>query len=299
MVTNMQAISDLMSDKRLEETVAKLKKEYLAHPDIKQFIWVNEGVLTEESIDRSLSRIGEYITMLKDPWHKPKLVIYNGLIDVVYEPRDTALATKQAKGIRTSLVLDETTSQFRGLSLADIKPDFSNTKALAFMKEFMDNYAFGRGNQGMWLCGSRGVGKSYLMGGFAGELTKCNIGVTYVGVATMLSDLMGAISKYSEDKKRLLERYQKSEVLILDDMGTEYLTRWTFQELLYPIINYRQNNKLPIFFTSNYTKYDYYQWLAQQKDLSLDDARRLQARVDNMAAEVQMTGADRRAKAKF
>lgn len=296
----MQKMSEVLKDdKQWKERFKAVKARYLDHPDVKQFIWVNEGILSEQAINDSLSRIGEYIQALNDPWYKPQLVIYEGLIDVVYAPRDKALMNKQAKGIRTSLALDETTSQFRGLSLSDIKMDMTNAKSLGALKEFMDNYSFGKGTQGVWLAGSRGVGKSYLMGAFAGELSKKNIGVTYVGVASMLSNLMSAITKYSEDKNKQLEKYQKSEVLILDDMGTEYLSRWIFQTLLYPIINYRQNHKLPIFFTSNYGKYDYYQWLAQQKELSLDDSRRLQARIDNLAAEVQMVGPDRRNKTTF
>ena len=133
----------------------------------------------------------------------------------------------------------------------------------------------------------------------AGSLSRRNVGVAFVNTATMLDTTMTSLKNYSEDKQKILDRYKKAEVLILDDIGTEYLTNWIFGEVLYQIINYRLNHKLATFFTSNYTIQDYIDMISRKKDLNLDSATQLKSRIDSLAVEVQMVGTDRREKAQF
>ena len=41
-------------------------------------------------------------------------------------------------------------------------------------------------------------------------------------------------------------------LLLLDDIGAEYLTAWARDEIIEPILQYRMDQELPVFFTSNY-----------------------------------------------
>lgn len=296
----MNTIGDLIGKSDvLQKRLAEHRERLLSNGEVSSFIKENEGLLDDDAIERSLSRINEFVVRQNDPFYEPKLVLIQGLIDVIYKPRDEALANKQAKGIRQSSLYDEMTSQFRGYQLDDYEVDRYNIKPKTFADDFCSSYQYGSGFTGMWLCGQKGIGKSFLMACLAGSLSRRNVGVAFVNTATMLDSTMTSLKNYSEDKQKILDRYKKAEVLILDDIGTEHLTSWIFGEILYQIINYRFNHKLATFFTSNYTIQDYTDVVSRKKDLNLDDALRLKTRIDSLAVEVQMVGTDRREKAQF
>lgn len=296
----MNTIGDLIGQSEvLQKRLNEHRERLLSNGEVSSFIKENEGLLDDDAIERSLSRINEFVVRQRDPFYEPKLVLIQGLIDVTYRPRDEALANKQAKGIRQSSLYDEMTSQFRGYHLDDYEVDRYNIKPKTFADDFCSSYQYGSGFTGMWLCGQKGIGKSFLMACLAGSLSKRNVGVAFVNTATMLSSTISALKNYNEDKQKVLDRYKKAEVLILDDIGTEYLTGWIYNEILYEIINYRQIHKLATFFTSNYTIQDYTDMVSRKKDLNLDDASRLKTRIDSLAVEVQMVGTDRREKAQF
>lgn len=296
----MNTIGDLIGKSEvLQKRLAEHRERLLSHGEVSSFIKENEGLLDDDAIERSLSRINEFVVRQNDPFYEPRLVLIQGLIDVIYKPRDEALANKQAKGIRQSSLYDEMTSQFRGYHLGDYEVDRYNIKPKTFADDFCSSYQYGSGFTGMWLCGQKGIGKSFLMACLAGSLSRRNVGVAFVNTATMLDSTMTSLKNYSEDKQKVLDRYKKAEVLILDDIGTEYLTGWIFGEILYQIINYRHSHNLATFFTSNYTIQYYTDMVSRKKDLNLDAATRLKARIDGLAVEVQMVGTDRREKAQF
>lgn len=296
----MNTIGDLIGKSDvLQKRLTEHRERLLSNGEVSYFIKENEGLLDDDAIEKSLSRINEFVVRQGDPFYEPRLVLILGLIDVIYKPRDEALANKQAKGIRQTSLYDEMTSQFRGFHLDDYEVDRYNIKPKTFADNFCSSYQYGSGFTGMWLCGQKGIGKSFLMACLAGSLSRRNVGVAFVNTATMLDTTMTSLKNYSEDKQKILDRYKKAEVLILDDIGTEHLTSWIFGEILYQVINYRFNHKLATFFTSNYTIQDYTDVVSRKKDLNLDDALRLKTRIDSLAAEVQMIGADRREKAQF
>ena len=296
----MNTIGDLIGQSEvLQKRLNEHRERLLSNGEVSSFIKENEGLLDDDAVERSLSRINEFVVRQNDSFYEPRLVLIQGLIDVIYKPRDEALANKQAKGIRQSSLYDEMTSQLRGYHLDDYEVDRYNIKPKTFADDFCSSYQYGSGYTGMWLCGQKGIGKSFLMACLAGSLSRRNVGVAFVNTATMLSSTISTLKNYNEDKQKVLDRYKKAEVLILDDIGTEYLTGWIYNEILYEIINYRHIHKLATFFTSNYTIQDYTDMVSRKKDLNLDDASRLKTRIDSLAVEVQMVGADRREKAQF
>ena len=52
--------------------------------------------------------------------------------------------------------------------------------------------------------------------------------------------------------KTLVDEIKLSEVLILDDIGAEQSTAWVRDEILQVILQYRMQENLPTFFTSNF-----------------------------------------------
>ncbi len=79
---------------------------------------------------------------------------------------------------------------------------------------------------------------------------------------------------------------KNTPLLLLDDIGAEYLTPWSRDEVLEPILQYRMDQNLPTFFTSNYNIQ------ALEKHLTLFDdrvkAKRIIERILQVSEEVEL-----------
>lgn len=147
--------------------------------------------------------------------------------------------------------------------------------------------------------GSFGIGKTYLMGAMATELNKRQVGVNFVNAAQLMNDMYEVIRSNSSDDsvQKQIGYLQKSEVLIIDDLGTEKMTRNNVVDILYSIIKYRGEHNKPTFITSNLTKDQYYKALYETKAIERKDIARLKEQIDVLTKEVQMIGPNRRDKA--
>lgn len=234
----------------------------------------------------------------RDPHYTAKLRLINGNIYTELSFRQGEMVNKIRDKISTATTYDASTSHFSGVTLESVEMGLSNTRAISGIKNFLDSYSYGNHVTGIWLCGERGIGKSHLMGALATELSKRQVGVTYVGMEQLITDVKEMMN-YNGSKldQRIWQIQHESEVLILDDMGTEPPTNWNLKSVIYKILNYRMNHNKPTFFTSNLTKHQYIAQLKNGKDIFPMDATRLESRLDSLAKEIQMGGKDRRHKA--
>jgi DNA replication protein DnaC len=101
------------------------------------------------------------------------------------------------------------------------------------------------------LTGSYGCGKTHLAAAIANYRAEMGYQVPRFEVVPDLMDHLratfGPKSRVSLDRR--FEEVKKSELLILDDLGTQNMTPWA-KEKLYQLFNYRYNNELPTVITT-------------------------------------------------
>ena len=96
--------------------------------------------------------------------------------------------------------------------------------------------------------GSFGSGKSYIINALLNELGKEGVICISVYYPSLLKTLKeGFKTNYEERLKEIIE----CDVLLLDDIGAENNTAWARDEILGTILQYRMDNGLSTFFTSN------------------------------------------------
>ena len=103
-----------------------------------------------------------------------------------------------------------------------------------------------------WLMftGPRGCGKTHLAVGIAGELQRRGRRVFYAFVPSLLDHLRATFSPDSPiGYDELFEQVKTTDLLVLDDLGTESSTAWA-EEKLYQIVVYRYDALLPTIITS-------------------------------------------------
>lgn len=118
------------------------------------------------------------------------------------------------------------------------------------MISFIENYPLNK--KGLFVHGAPGVGKTHTMAAFTNKLIEKNVKVASVFVPDFIADVKGLAREY-DAKEELLNSVKKAQVLVMDDIGAERIDSWGRDEILLPLINYRSENGLPTFFTSNYS----------------------------------------------
>lgn len=153
-------------------------------------------------------------------------------------------------------------------SFEKIQVDGTNRMAFAAAIQFCQEYTVGEKSKGLYLHGPFGVGKSYLMGAVARELSQRGIASMMVYMPDFVREIKESLADQSYIGK--VELLKQIPVLILDDIGAESLTPWIRDEVIGVILHQRVNNHLPTLYTSNYS------WEELEEHLSISNGNRIE-----------------------
>lgn len=175
------------------------------------------------------------------------------------------------------------------------KDDSSRLDVIKFLKKFYDNYKADEKIKGLYLYGNFGCGKTYLVSALFNELAKKNIRSTIIYFPEFLRSLKASFNSDDSDYEERFDEVKYSKLLLLDDIGAEKMTEWARDEVLGVILQYRMEENLPTFFTSNRSLKELEEHL--QIGNSSDDrinARRIIERVKYLTCEMEMNSINRR-----
>lgn len=170
--------------------------------------------------------------------------------------------------------------------------DKNRVEVIKWLKNYYDKYEKVNTLKGLYLHGSFGSGKTFLIGALLNELRiNKNASTEIVYFPELLRNMKDDFS-IVEDKLRYL---QDVDILLIDDIGAENVTAWGRDEILGTILQYRMNNKLTTFFTSNLTIEELEEHLALAKG-SLDTvkARRIIERIKQLTDDIELVSINRR-----
>lgn len=172
------------------------------------------------------------------------------------------------------------------------KDDSMRVPVLKYMTNFIKDYEKHENVKGLFLTGSFGTGKTYLISALFNEMAKKNVKCAIVYYPEFLRDLKAS---FQTNYKEKFEYIKKSELLLLDDIGAENVSGFNRDEVLGPILQYRMEENLPTFFTSNLT-------LEQlEENLSVTSsgsdrvkARRIIERIKQLTQQMELVSKNRR-----
>ena len=148
-----------------------------------------------------------------------------------------------------NVLLFEVPKKVKEATLKDFyRNDKNRVEFMKYVKTFIDELSSSDKPKGIYLHGSYGTGKTYLIAALFNELAKKNIKSAIVYVPEFLRLLKSSFATDFEEKYNYIK---KVPLLLLDDIGAEYLTPWARDEILGTILQYRMDEDLPTFFTSN------------------------------------------------
>ena len=123
------------------------------------------------------------------------------------------------------------------------KTDKNRFEVINWLLDFLDNYK--EGDKGLYLHGNFGSGKTYLIAATLNELSKKGYKSSIIFWPEFIRDM------FSDEFKESLNYVKNVDLLLIDDLGAENLTAYNRDEILCPILQYRMDNKLTTFITSN------------------------------------------------
>ena len=199
------------------------------------------------------------------------------------------------------IALDEQNKYLDNIYYFDMPKDIKNAKmkdidtkdknrfpVIKWIKEFLDNYDKGKNVKGLYLNGNFGCGKTYLLSAMLNELAKKGKKVAIIYYPEFLRSLKATFGD-NEEYTSLFNKVKKAELLLLDDIGAETVTEWGRDEVLGTILQYRMEENLPTFFTSNLTIEELSQHLSTtSREVDLVKAKRIIERIKQLTDDITM-----------
>lgn len=300
-------MSKIIQKRDMNERYNELVESVLKDNDVQQFIEENRDRLTDEDIQKSYSKLYEFVQekrkyQLNDPsmiapGYEPRLTLNFHYIDVTYMPTEALIAKQKEEEIRKRVRAMDMPKDVREASLNRFDTaSQGRAQAMAETMKFLNEYTANpkEFHKGLYLQGTFGVGKSFLLGAIANSLAERGFVTTIVHFPTFTVEMKQAIAKDLVGEK--LDAVKKSPVLMIDDLGAESMTSWIRDDVLSVILQYRMQEQLVTFFSSNLDLKDLEKHLTvtQRGEQEPLKARRLMERIRYLAKEITMTGNDRR-----
>lgn len=217
--------------------------------------------------------------------------INNGsFIDFIYKP---CKYFKKEEVKKNNTTFFETPKILMNASLSDVILEKERNKVLKYVKEFLKKKTNNESVKGMYLSGSFGSGKSYIVSALLNELSNKGFRTVNVYYPSLLKRLKASFNDYTYDD--VLDEIMTCDVLLIDDIGAENNSAWARDEVLGTILQHRMDNDLTTFFTSNFTIDELENVLAEtSKGSDFIKARRIIERIKYLTIEETLVSSNKR-----
>lgn len=166
-------------------------------------------------------------------------------------------------------------------------------EAILWLNRFIEKYP--DVEKGLYLNGNTGSGKTYMVIAAINELAKKNVKCAIAFWPDFLRNLK---SSFDTDYEQKIQYLMNVPVLLIDDLGGESSTAWARDEVLFPILQGRIDDKSKItFITSNLSKDLLYEHLSMTKQgVEVVKSERILSRINSLTEEITMISKDFRNK---
>ena len=151
-------------------------------------------------------------------------------------------------------------------------------KVLKRCKGYAANFCPDSG--GLLMCGATGLGKTHLSLAIANEVIRRGYGVIYVSAPSIIAQYEKRMRTWG-DTNELLDMAADCDLLIIDDLGTEYKNQFSVSHI-YNLINSRLLSHKPVIINTN----------LNMKELETHYSNRLVSRLNGEVEKINFLGKD-------
>lgn len=299
-------LNKLMNQKDYRTRFSEMMTEVLKDQEVQNFLDEHKDELSAEDIERSYAKLYEFVQEkrkfeLNDPsmiapGYEPQLILNFHSVDVTYIPTQELVAKQEQEEIRNRIQALSMPKDIQEARMENYDGTTGRAKAFIGAMDFINAYkdAPHSFHKGLYLVGSFGVGKTYLLGAIARDLAEAGYTSTLLHFPSFAVDMKQSIKKDEVGEK--LDAVKSASILMLDDIGADSMSSWIRDDIFGVILQYRMQEQLPTFFSSNFTMSELEQHLSvtQRGEEEPLKAKRLLERIRYLTQEIQMTGRNRR-----
>lgn len=300
-------LAKLMDSGKVSDMFSQImKKDVMSDPDVREFLAEHKEALSKEAIERSASELYEFVSEKKKvqnrnnslaPGYEPKLILNNHRIDVTYVPTRELLSRQKEVKIKNRIKSLYMPKDLKNARLEDFeatrKRQAAFEKAITFIDDYLESPR--SYHKGLYLQGPFGVGKTFLLGAVAHELSQQGHSTTLVHFPTFAVEMKNAIGNNTTEDK--MEKLKRAKILMIDDIGADSMSSWIRDDVLGVILQFRMQEELPTFFTSNFSMEQLekeHLSVTQRGEREPLKAKRIMERIRFLSEEVEMSGDNRR-----
>lgn len=122
-------------------------------------------------------------------------------------------------------------------------------KALNKVLEFIENFEKKSFMKGLYIYGQNRTGKTFLLSAIANELSNKNIDIFFTYVPDLIRNIHNSMEDNTIEYK--VKQLKNCDLLILDDLGSAFMSTWFRDQIFGPVIQYRLSVGLPVLISSN------------------------------------------------
>ncbi|MCG7332183.1 primosomal protein DnaI [Salinicoccus roseus] len=300
----------LKNSKKIKDNNDKLYDSLIQHPRIIELIENSDFEITRSMIRNDLLQLKRYTEQslacekcsslgecINHPQgYVPSIDVRGGRIHIIYSPcptkiKDDAFREKEKMIESYHVPKDVKDATFETVFL---DPDSNRQEIIKRAISTSKKVIEGIDTKGLYIHGSFGIGKSYLLGCIANELKDQSVSSIIVYLPEIIRDLKAGFKDGTTDKK--FNTIKNAQVLMLDDLGAEDVTPWVRDEIITGILHHRMVEGLPTFVSSNYSieELEYRYSRTRENGVEETKARRMTERLRALCEEVQLEGSNYR-----
>ncbi len=150
--------------------------------------------------------------------------------------------------------------------------------------------------KGLYIYGKPGIGKTFIMKRFVKTLAQKNNKVGFINVSNLVSNVKRSFNEENTYHKTL-SILKEVNYLFIDDIGSEIISSWFRDEILFSILNERVEKNKVTFFSSNYSISNLQKLEAKtsnQKYLDINKSIKLISKIKALSIEIHLKGVNKR-----
>lgn len=145
---------------------------------------------------------------------------------------------------------------------------YEDTTIINQLIKFTDLCIKSEMKNGLIIYGNIGYEKTYLAACIANKMIGQNKIVLMEKSSSIIDKIKESFNKDGLSEMQIIELYSNVDMLIIDDLGNENISKWALEKL-YKIISNRYDNELPIVITTRYNKEQLIEQLFTENDTEI------------------------------
>ncbi|MDO8167902.1 ATP-binding protein [Candidatus Phytoplasma melaleucae] len=223
-----------------EKYFQKMKNDISKHPETKNLIIDDKDVIMVYNYLQNKDK--------ENPFGYKLILKHNPYVHVIWQETQKTKQINLQNNLASKNILFNQALEFNLIEIEKFTPQ-NKIQTQVFKQIQIIVQTWNKTNKGFYLYGPFNTGKTFILKIFSKILMQNNIPFLFIFMPDLARQLKTIWSNDILENK--LNYLKTISCLLLDDLGSENMTPFFRDDILLPLLYYRYEHQLPVFFSSN------------------------------------------------